>query len=114
MTTSVQTRDVQVRSPEGLHLRPASAIGKFVMGRRIAVEVIHQDLVVDASSVLDLLTLAATQGTVLTLRATGEGADGVLEQLVQFFDSGFEVNRLAVTSVAPSPDGRASETNHDP
>ncbi len=46
---------------------------------------------VDAASILDLLSLGATQGTKLLLSAKGRQAEEVLDALVHLFDVEFEV-----------------------
>jgi len=46
---------------------------------------------VDASSVLDLMTLAATQGTELVISATGPESTEVLETLARLFADEFGV-----------------------
>ena len=86
----LHTRQVQVVNAEGLHLRPATAIARFVGSRKICVEILRDGLSVDAGSVLDLITLTASQGTTLTLQASGDDAGPVLDDLARFFASGFD------------------------
>ena len=95
--TSTQTdegygsRTVVVTNSDGLHARPCSAIVNTVGRYRANVTVQKANKVVDASSVLDLMTLAATQGTELVISATGPEAAEVLEALVRAFADEFGV-----------------------
>ena len=41
----------------------------------------------NAGSILTLMGLGATQGTVVTLKADGDGADAALDSLVQFLET---------------------------
>ncbi len=48
--------------------------------------------IVDAASILDLMSLGATQGTELVLSPSGPQAEEVLDALAQLFDAEFEVD----------------------
>ena len=95
--TSTQTdegygsRTVVVTNRDGLHARPCSAIVTAVGRYRANVTVQKGSQVVDASSVLDLMTLAATQGTELVISATGPEAAELMETLVRLFADEFGV-----------------------
>jgi phosphocarrier protein len=41
----------------------------------------------DASSILSLMTLGAEHGSVVVLRAEGEGADAALDKLVEMLET---------------------------
>ena len=95
--TSTQTdeghevRTVVITNRDGLHARPCSAIVNTVGRYRAKATVQKGNQVVDASSVLDLLTLAATQGTELVISATGPEAAELMEALVRLFADEFGV-----------------------
>jgi phosphotransferase system HPr (HPr) family protein len=79
------TRTLMVTHQLGLHLRPCSAIVTTV-GRHLAKVMIQKgSQFADAASILDLLTLAATQGTELVLTATGPEAEQALEAVAGLF-----------------------------
>ena len=60
----------------------------------------------DGKSILSVLTLAAEQGTELTLKATGDDAEQALSVLTALFENGFgEDEEESETSA----DGRARE-----
>ena len=85
------TRTVIVTNRHGLHARPCSTIVNAVGRHQANVTIQKGSQTVDASSVLDLMTLAATQGTELVISATGPEATEVLETLVRLFADEFGV-----------------------
>lgn len=87
MLTETCTRTVTVTNTEGLHARPCVAIVKTVSQHRAHVTIQKGTQSVDAASVMDLLSLAATQGTELVLSATGAEAAQALQAVVGLFDN---------------------------
>jgi len=65
---------VEVRNPAGLHARPAGRVAELVARFQAEVELGHGGEWVDASSVLSILSLGLTRGTVVRIRARGEEA----------------------------------------
>ena len=86
------TRQVTVVSSQGLHARPAHAVAKLAGEFRSDIELIRGGTRVDAKSILAVLTLAAEQGTQLTIKATGEDAGAALDALSGLFATGFGEN----------------------
>jgi phosphotransferase system HPr (HPr) family protein len=87
-TSQVQT--IWVNTPEGLHLRKCAAIAERVGKYQAKVTLQKGDQSEDAASVLGLMLLAATQGTPLTLSATGPEAELAIRAVVELFDDGSE------------------------
>jgi phosphocarrier protein HPr len=85
------TRTVVVTNRHGLHARPCSTIVNAVGRHQANVTIQKDNRTVDASSVLDLMTLAATQGTELVISATGPETAEVMEALVRLFADEFGV-----------------------
>jgi len=92
MPTETATRTVTITNPHGLHARPALAIVKTVKKYDAIVTICRGNQIIDASSILDLLSLGATQGTELLLSAKGRQAEEVIEALAQVFDAEFEID----------------------
>ncbi len=86
MLTETRTRTVTVTNVDGLHTRPCVAIVKTVSRHQAHVTIQKGTQSVDAASVMDLLSLAATQGTELVLTATGAEAERTLEAVAGLFD----------------------------
>ncbi len=91
MSAETPTRSVTVTNRHGLHARPAVVIVKTVRKYDAQVRIHKGNQVVDAASILDLLSLGATQGTKLVLSATGRQAEEVIKALARLFDAEFEV-----------------------
>ena len=87
-------REVEVTIPNkhGLHARPATRFVQLASKYESNIEVIKGDLVVDGKSVTSMLTLNATKGTSLKIRATGPDADEAAEELAALIKSGFGEN----------------------
>ncbi len=90
MAEAVVSRTVVVSNQQGLHARPADLFVKLAGQFESKIEVIKDNERVDGKSILEILTLAARQGTQLTIEATGPDADNALEALAELVESGFE------------------------
>lgn len=82
-------RRVVVANQLGLHARPAGVLAQMAQkfASEIYIECDGQE--VDAKSILDLLTLAAAQGTRLDLKARGEDAEAALDRIEKLFKERF-------------------------
>ena len=92
MNADASTRTVTVTNRHGLHARPAVVIVKTVRKYDARVTIQRGGQIVEADSILDLLSLGAAQGTQLLLSAKGPQAEKVIEALAQLFDDEFEVD----------------------
>ena len=88
--TKTANRTVMVSNPQGLHLRPCSAIVGMVKKHQARVTVQKGSQAVDAANILGLLSLAAPSGAELVLSATGVEADEALDALARLFGDQFE------------------------
>ena len=82
-------RDVRVRSPRGLHARPATDLAALANGFSATVQLCSTEQTADAKSVLNLMMLAATEGTELRLVASGSDAEAAADAVAAFFADGF-------------------------
>jgi phosphotransferase system HPr (HPr) family protein len=89
MVNNTATRNVVILNPAGLHARPSLAVVQTVRGSKSKVEVRTARQTVDASDILQLLGLGATQGTELALSASGPDAEAVLDKLAELFSDRF-------------------------
>ena len=83
------TRTVVVTNPQGLHARPADMFVKTALRFQSKIEVVKDSERVDGKSILSMLTLAAMEGTKLSLEATGSDAQQALEALAELFERNF-------------------------
>jgi phosphocarrier protein HPr len=84
-------RKATIASASGLHARPASlfaeAAGEVGVEVTIAMDGAPVEDAMDASSILSLMTLGAEHGSVVVLRAEGDGADAALDSLVKMLET---------------------------
>lgn len=85
------TVEVTVKSPLGLHGRPAAHIVKLVSSHNCQVTLTNltSGESGDCGSILSLLVLAASQGTHMRLHAVGDDADAAARELSAYFSDGF-------------------------
>ena len=89
MTQITASRTVTVVNPQGLHARPVDQFVKLAVQFKSKIEVVKAGERVDGKSILSVLTLAAEQGTQLSIEATGHDAEEALEALTGLIESGF-------------------------
>jgi phosphotransferase system HPr (HPr) family protein len=89
MTEVKLTRTVVVTNPQGLHSRPADLFIKTAQRYQTTIEIVKNNERVNGKSIMDILTLAASQGTTLLIEASGEDAAEALDALVQLFEQDF-------------------------
>jgi len=82
-------KDVTIVNKYGLHARPAMQFVEIANRYNCKIEVANGPLVVDAKSIMSVMRLAATKGTVLKLLADGEDADPAVESLAKLVGDGF-------------------------
>lgn len=81
---------VVVTNPLGLHVRPCLAIVNTVRQFKAVVKIRNGKQAADATSMLQLMTLAAGQGTELAVSAKGPEAEQALDALTELFAAGFD------------------------
>ena len=90
MTPAIQHCTVTVRNPEGLHMRPADKLVRVASGFQCQIELERAGQIADCRSILSLLTLGATQGSELLLRAQGPDADEAIRVISLLFQQEFD------------------------
>ena len=81
---------IKVKNRLGLHARPAMAFVDAANRHECEIRVKKNDQVVDGKSIMQMMMLAATQGTVLEIEATGTDAKQAIEALTELFDRKFD------------------------
>ena len=83
--------EIKIINPLGLHARAAAQLvrlaGKF--SSKIIIKRTDNNLFADAKSILSVLTLAASKGTVLILEVEGEDEQIAFEEIKTLFANGF-------------------------
>ena len=88
MTADSMIRDVTVRCPDGLHLRPADRLVRLANQFESTVSIRSDGQWMDCKSILSLLTLGAASGDQLQITAEGNDAESALGEIVQWFENG--------------------------
>ena len=83
------SRHVTITNDLGLHSRSAAKIAKLVQNGKSNVWIIKDGKKVDASSIIDILTLVCPKGSMITLKIDDQSDLGILNDLVQLIESGF-------------------------
>jgi phosphocarrier protein len=82
-------RELAIINKYGLHARPAMQFVETANKFGCKIEVTKGSLVVDAKSIMSVMRLAATQGTVLKITADGSDADEAVSALAKLVADGF-------------------------
>lgn len=80
-------RTVRIASIHGLHARPASLFTRAAGRSGIAVTVAKGEKSVNAASILGVISLGVACGEEVTLSATGDDAETVLNELVTLLET---------------------------
>ena len=82
-------KQVKIVNRLGLHVRPATAFAQIAGKYKSNILVIKDGQTINAKSSIELLTLAAIEGTVLTIKADGDDAEEAANALVKLVESKF-------------------------
>ncbi len=82
-------KEVIINNQLGLHARPAAMVAKEASKYESDIKLVMDDIEVDAKSILDILTLAASQGKSIKIVARGKDAKEAVEELEKIFLNGF-------------------------
>jgi len=82
-------RTVRVVNEQGMHARPCHAVVSKAQPFRSDLRIRFGGRVVNGKSILELMTLGASQGAELELTAKGEDAEALLEEIGRLFEGGF-------------------------
>jgi phosphocarrier protein HPr len=94
-----------IRLPADLHARPAGLLSRTAAGFESKVTLATPAKEVDARSVLMVMALGATEGTEVTIRATGPDAEEAVEALAGILHG--------ITPMETAPTAQPSEA-HEP
>lgn len=81
------SKKVTVPWREGLHARPAARLVKRALGFQSSILLKVNEKFADARSILGVILLCASAGSVVDLEVTGVDEDAALASMVSFFES---------------------------
>ena len=82
-------KTVIIQNAQGLHARPADLFVRRAGEFEAQIMVIKGDQKIDGKSILDVMTLAAVQGTELEIEAVGSDAEEALDALARLIEDNF-------------------------
>lgn len=80
-------RQVKLNLKQGLHIRACSKVVALVTGFSGQIRIHYQGRAADASSMFDLVQLAALPGSDLILEGDGDGADSIIDSLEELLSA---------------------------
>ena len=86
---TVLSKQVTIVNELGLHARAAAKIAKVAQHAKNKLWIIKDNEKVDASSVIDILTLACAQGSKITVLADNESDIQLLQDITKMVETGF-------------------------
>ena len=89
MSESTYEAVIEIRNPEGLHMRPAMQFVDLANAFAADITVSNEDTTVDAKSIMQMTMLAATCGTKLKIKAKGTDAQNAVSALQELVDQNF-------------------------
>ncbi|HAY34270.1 MAG TPA: HPr family phosphocarrier protein [Ignavibacteria bacterium] len=82
-------KEVTIVNKAGMHTRPASTIVKIAAKYKADFFISRNNFEVNGKSIIGVMTLAAEQGSSLTLRFDGEDEEEFSKEMIGFFEDGF-------------------------
>jgi phosphotransferase system HPr (HPr) family protein len=89
MLTNNNTKKVTVTNSLGLHARPAAMVAQLALKAESNIWLIKNDQQVDASSIIDILTLECGKNTELLVRAENASDMAIVEKIAALFEKEF-------------------------
>jgi phosphocarrier protein HPr len=83
-------RQVTIINRLGLHARAAAKVVKLANRFKASVRIEKDGNMIDGKSILGILTLAAVQGSKITLRISGEDEGSAMNALISLIENRFE------------------------
>ncbi len=83
-------KEVVIKNKLGLHARAAVKLVNLANRFSSSVKIIKDTMEIDGKSILGILTLAASQGTKIILRVSGEDEREAVKALVSLINNKFD------------------------
>lgn len=83
-------REVMITNRAGLHTRPAATLVKTASQFKADFYIFKDGMEINGKSIIGVMTLAAEQGSTMTLRFDGEDEVSAAAEIISFFERGFD------------------------
>jgi phosphocarrier protein HPr len=77
-------KKIKIVNKAGMHAKPASEFVKFVSESKADIQIIKDDRIANAKSIVNILTLKISMGSEIIVRVEGEDEQLVLEAIEDF------------------------------
>lgn len=81
--------ELTIKNKLGLHARPAALIAKSAINAKSDIWIKKDDMTIDASSMIDILTIACQQGSKICLIADSDDDLEVFNEIKEHIEQGF-------------------------
>ncbi|MBR2695145.1 MAG: HPr family phosphocarrier protein [Thermoguttaceae bacterium] len=95
LSTDKVTRSLTVQNKSGFHLRVASLICQVSSKYEDEISLTNGSYTADCKSMIDLLSMMAPCGTVLTLTVRGPNSSEIADRFTSLFDTKFSEDEFA-------------------
>jgi phosphocarrier protein HPr len=81
---------VTIKNIAGVHTRPAATLVKTAARFKSEFYILKDEMEINGKSIIGVMTLAAEQGSTLTLRFIGPDEEEAADAVVTLFERGFD------------------------
>lgn len=81
-------KTISIKNEAGLHMRPAGEFAKIATKCSSDVKIVHNDKVINAKSVLNIMAAGIKCGNEITIQCSGDNEEQDLQTLVDAVESG--------------------------
>ena len=86
------SQDIVIKNKLGMHARAAAKFVKLASSFKSSIEIERQKQRVNGKSIMGVMMLAASKGSLITIHADGDDAEESIDQLNQLIDNRFDEN----------------------
>jgi phosphocarrier protein len=83
-------KSVKIVNNAGLHTRPAATVVKLASQYKSEFFITKEGMQINGKSIIGVMTLAAGSGTELTLTFDGEDEEKMADEILDYFNRGFD------------------------
>ncbi|AIO19548.1 Phosphocarrier protein HPr [Candidatus Izimaplasma bacterium HR1] len=78
-------REFVVTNEQGIHARPATKLVQLANDFSADLDLLYKGSTVDLKSIMGVLSLGVTRGSLVVIRANGEDENEAIKQITKFF-----------------------------
>lgn len=86
----MEIKEVKIKLKDGVHARPAALLVQKANKYKSSIMIKKDDIEVNAKSIMNIMMLALTYGTKISVIADGEDEKDACDDLVRFIENDFK------------------------